>query len=263
MRHKTFTSLPLEPLEARALMSVAYVDHGSNNQIRTAQVIQVDPADGQASVVGQISRGDQDVYQFNPPASGLLQVSLSDSGRNPVEVAAYTSSGHRIFHTSAHDGTSAGSIALTADHPVFFRVRGLGRGTGSYQIVLSDPSAVVNPGGPSGTPMPVPASTPTSIALDASGKATLTGTISAPLGSDSYSFTAPKSGRITFSIRKAGSTPLSLTVTDSSGRLKLHLDTEIPSYIAFIFGQQGETYTVRIALEGNSPAPYTATVSQS
>jgi hypothetical protein len=277
MRHKKRCALQSESLEGRALLSVAFVDHSPNNSMRHAEILQLDPTDGQASVVGQVSGGDQDVYRFTAPASGSLQLSLSDSGRNPVEVDAFTGAG-RVLHTSARHGTASGSISLAAGQDVFFRVRGFGHGVGTYKILLSDPSAVVpvatltpgtpapGPGvvpmNPAPTPTPSPAASPTPFMLDAAGNARLTGSIPTAGGSDSYTFTAPRSGRITFGVRRTGSNPLSLTVRDSSGTLLLSLDSDIPSLLAFIPGQQGQTYTLRVTARASGPAPYFVTVSE-
>jgi len=51
-------------------------------------------------------------------------------------------------------------------------------------------------------------------------------------------------------------------VTDSTGKIRLKLDSDIPSYVAFFQAQQGETYTITIAPRGSAPASYTMTVNE-
>jgi len=288
MRKTHQTQPHTETLEGRALLSVAFVERGANNFMRNAQVVSLDPADGNATVFGRISRGDQDVFRLDPAVGGTLQLSLNAAGRNAVELDVFTNGSQLVLQETARNGHSTGVVSVTAGQDVFVRIRGMGRGTAAYQILYDGPSATVTPvvttpiattpipmpnpspvgggGGSTGStskdPTPSQDMGPTMITLDASGNAQVSGTIDSNGDPDVYAITAPKTGRMTFSIRRTGSTPLTLTVTDSTGKKRLNIDSDIPSFIAFIQAQQGETYTITIAPRGAGPAPYMMTVSE-
>lgn len=282
MHRKARTPLLIESLEGRALLSVAYIDHGSHGAMVSAETVRLDLADGQASILGRVSfRGDQDMYRLDPDASGDVRLTLSELGRNPVHVDALAGSGRRLAQLPTRDQTSSVIFHVNGGDPVFLRVRGTRRGIGVYQIHMIEPAAalstdpipqtvgtpIVGPGptsslSPPSNVMPAPAqsSSPTPLVFDATNHAHVSGTVASQNDPQVFSFTAPKSGRITFDFRRTGSVPLTLKVTDASNKTVLALDTDIPSYIAFFQANAGQTYTVRVASRADGSAPYSLTV---
>jgi len=276
-------------LEGRALLSTLFLDHGSNNAMSDAQVVQLDTFDGMATISGKTSRRDSDVFLLSPTATGNLQLTLTDSGRTPVQLDILDSSGRRIGRETVRKGSMTGDVSVTAGQDVFLRVHATGRGAAAYQVALDQPSAVVlspvRPNTGASTTMPTTTGSatgsgasdnsqtpsaplksspaPAVLTLDSTSTARASGTITTVGGTDVYTLTAPRSGKLTFSIRRTGTTPVTLTVTDSTGKQRLKLDSDIPSFVAYFPAQQGETYTITIAARGPVPAPYSMMIKES
>jgi len=285
MRREHAAGIRVEPLEDRALMSTLIVDRGANNAPRAAQVVPLDPGDGRASITGRASRQDRDFFVLNPTVTGDLTLTLADSGRGTVRVDVMEG-GQRVLRQAVRGGTTNGVVSVTAGQPVVLRVKVAGRGSASYRLLLTEPAVVSGtivrpnpnpqnpvpittgggstPGSTENSPMPTsPGTSSTTLTLDASGKARASGTIATSGDTDVYLLTPPRSGRLSFSIRRSGANPVTLTVTDATGKQRLKLDSDIPSLIAYFPAQMGETYTITIAARDGVPAPYTMTAAES
>jgi len=286
MRRDHAVGFRVEPLENRALLSTLVAESGGNNTVRAAEVVQLDPSDGMGTITGRVSRRDRDFFVLNPTTSGNVQVSLSGAGRGTVSFDIIGGDGQRILHQSARNGVMTGDVSVTAGQAVFLRLRATGPGAAGYQISLREPVAdlasTIRPNADSSTPEPIttgtapssgasetaqmpasPDASGTTLTLNSGNMAQASGTITTDGGTDVYTLTPPQSGRLTFSIRKNGETPVTLTVTDSTGKQRLKLDSDIPSFVSYFFATAGETYTITIAARGAVPASYTMAVSES
>ena len=128
MRRDQTASLRSSRSKSRALLSTVFADRGGNNSLNHAQVVQLDSSDGIASIEGRVSRRDVDVYRLSPTATGNLQLTLTDVGRKPVHFDVMTADGQRLLQQTVHNGSSTGTVAVTAGQDVYFRVRAPGRG---------------------------------------------------------------------------------------------------------------------------------------
>jgi len=264
-----------------------FIDHGANNRPSSAQVISIG-SDGSAGIAGMTVRRDVDVYRFTATADGPLNVSLTESGKNPIRVTVRDAQSPALVLNSAGQG----SINVRNGESVLIQVQGMGRGSGFYQLQLQEPVASAGssqspassaPAGSStgsGSTSTSPGSSPSSgtltatspgsgaesepnnsfatatpFSIDSDHPAGISGTLSSASDVDNFVVTPTQTGRINFTFSVNGP-PVRLRVLDSSGNVRLTLFSDQMAYTNAVTVVHGQTYYVEITPETWTPTSY-------
>lgn len=254
-------------LEGRTLLSTLITETEPNNSAVTADVIRLDSADGSADVMGRLRGGDRDFFRFQSDVNGKLALSSQATGRTAI-VDVFNATTRQHVWTGL-TGTAGGSTVLdvTAGSSWLIRLRGASpRGLAQYGLHLavsanppfSVAPVVTTPGGNNGgggtiqptTPKTEPSDAST-IAFDANGRTSVAGSLNAG-ETDVYSFTAPRSGRVT--IAPVGRVPIRIDALDANGNPLLTMYGDTSNFISYFNVTQGAVYSVRVSRGPNAPA---------
>ncbi len=204
---------------------------------------------------------DRDYFTFVPRVSGQVSLQLTPQGCNPAVIVRNQAGTVLFASPHSKEGGASGTFPVRAGQRIFIETTTQGRGIGDYSIDLQEtvhqpgqpttPTGLVNETEPNNT-----ITTANAFALDASGNAVLSGTIS-PTDIDVFTFTAPYSGQLSVS----NLTPTApLTVQFFSNPPSSSLPTTAQSLVSgtpvTIPVSQGSKYYLQLADSGGFLTPY-------
>ncbi|HJT75964.1 MAG TPA: PPC domain-containing protein, partial [Gemmataceae bacterium] len=177
---------------------VASDDYGSDFATATDITPSLAP-DGSGTVMGAVEApGSVDFLQFTAAVTGTLTIEQDAAAGNSLDstLTVYDAAQNQIafnddIDTAAGNYNSRVQIDVVAGQTYYVAAAAFGDGTGAYTLVITPGTVGAGgavPGGTIDTAVPV--------ALDASGSATVSGTITAAQGAFFFRFTAPADGRM-------------------------------------------------------------------
>ena len=258
-----------EALETRALLSTLIAETEPNSKPRQADVVEL--GDQPVILQGRTRSGDRDLSVIQVANTGTTTLDFQAGGRRPVKLMIREiGTGKPVFNGMVRGGPQSVTLDTTAGSAYLVRVVGVRPQRTAYRMEISQPR--VAPGGtvvipttpptiPT-TPPTVPTTPPTSstIVLDSSGQAEVSGTLATMTSEDAYTFTAPRSGRLNLSASQ-GASPVVVEVLDATGTSKLTIYSDLPNFISFVDVVAGQAYTIKVTPRTVAPASYIVSLS--
>ena len=239
-----------ERLEGRALLSTMMHETEPNNRVFRADEIEV--GDDSTTVVGTTRAGDRDFYSVPISAAGTMTLVFQSRGKGRVALHVEDSAGKSLFDTSVKAGQRSATFNVLFAERLSIRVVGSGPRV-PYSFNLSETKAVPVVTPPDGSHNTMATALP--IALDDSGMTNFSGTLATTADARFYSFTAPKSGRLTVSADRSPS-PVIVNILDASGASKLTVNSDLPNFTTSTNLLAGALYYVKVNPRTTAPASY-------